>query len=352
MEAKLTILCFYRSPNQTKEEIEETIEFFKKITEETIIPEADWTTNEISRKTGCKNRKAKEDLVLQLTIENDRRQRVDFATNKSNDNILDVVIAPNDRKISNRKEVSSPKREEDPGTDHKWFGFKIEKKTMTEGRQEHTEVKTKVNYEYMNEILGKKEWRFQDHQEEVHNTERCGMCELATEIRKAEHMSTTIVTTKKKNRRIPEGVMVEQKKRMELVKEKRHISETHRRRYKDESDLYDKMCKENYVREQRAFENGLKKDRNAIYRPLKNKNRGNIEALKDEDNILQTSPRKVVEIHAKALTKIISKEPRKEFKFEEIEKKLECNKANGGKGSKESVAPNSNSSEKTNKQHI
>ena len=358
MEAKLTILCFYRSPNQTKEEIEETIESFKKIPEDTIIvgdlniPETEWTTNEISRKTGCKSRKAKEDLVLQLTIENDRRQRVDFVTNKFNDNILDVIIAPNDRKISNLKEVSSPNRGEDPGTDHKWFGFKIEKKTMTEGRQEHTEVKTKVNYEYMNEILGKKEWRFQDHQEEVHNTERCGMCELATEIRKAEHMSTTIVITGKKNRRIPEGVMAEQKKRMELAKEKRHISETHRRRYKDESDLYDKMCKENYVREQRAFENGLKEDRNAIYLPLKNKNRGNIKALKDEDNILQTSPRKVVEVHAKALTKMISKEPRWEFKFEETKKKLECNNANGGKGSKESVAPNSNSSEKTNKQHI
>ena len=200
MEAKLTILCFYRSPNQTKEEIEETIEFFKKITEDTIIPEADWTTNEISRKTGCKNRKAKEDLVLQLTIENDRRQRVDFVTNKFNDNILDVIIAPNDRKISNLKEVSSPNRGEDPGTDHKWFGFKIEKKTMTEGRQEHTEVKTKVNYEYMDEILGKKEWRFQDHQEEVHNTERCGMCELATEIRKAEHMSTTVIRQKREVR--------------------------------------------------------------------------------------------------------------------------------------------------------
>ena len=91
-------------------------------------------SNEISRKTGCKNRKAKEDLVLQLTIENDRRQRVDFATNKSNDNILDVVIAPNDRKISNRKEVSSPKREEDPGTDHKWLGFKIGKETKKESR--------------------------------------------------------------------------------------------------------------------------------------------------------------------------------------------------------------------------
>ena len=162
MESNIAILCFYRSPNQTKEEIEETIEFFKKIPENTIIvgdlniPETDWTVNEIPKKTGCKNRREKEDLVLQLTIENDRRQRVDFATNKFNNNILDVVIAPNDVKINKLKEVSSPDKGEDPGTDHKWLGFAIEREIRKEKGQDHEEAKTTVNYEYMNEILKKK----------------------------------------------------------------------------------------------------------------------------------------------------------------------------------------------------
>ena len=83
------------------------------------------------------------------------------------------------------------------------------------------------------------------------------------------------------------------------------------------------MCKENYVKNQRAFEEGLKKDRNAVYRPLKNQNKGNIEALKDENDVLQTSPSKVVEVHARALTKIIAKEPKKIFRFEEIEKDMD-----------------------------
>ena len=163
MESNITILCFYRSPNQTKEEIEETIEFFKKIPENTTIvgdlniPEADWAVNEIHRKSGCKNKKEKEDLVLQQTIENDRRQRVDFATKKFNNNILDVVIAPNDVKINDLKEVSSPDKGEDPGTDHKWLGFEIEKDTTKEKEQEQDEVKTRVDYEYMNEILRNKE---------------------------------------------------------------------------------------------------------------------------------------------------------------------------------------------------
>ena len=66
----------------------------------------------------------------------------------------------------------------------------------------------------------------------------------------AEHMATTTVRNKKKFRKIPEGVMAEQKLRMEVAKEKRHISEIHRKRYKEESDLYDKMCKENYTKNQ------------------------------------------------------------------------------------------------------
>merc|ERR1711923_68540 len=138
----------------------------------------------------------------------------------------------------------------------------------------------------------------------------------------AEHMATTTVSRKKKFRKIPEGVMADQKLRMEAAKEKRNISEIHRKRYKEESDLYDKMCKENYTKNQKAFQEGLKRDRNAVYRPLKDQNKGNIEALKDENDVLQTSPSKVVEVHARALTKIIAKEPKKMFRFEEIENEM------------------------------
>ena len=325
MESNIAIVCFYRSPNQSREEIEETIEFFKKIPENAIlvgdlnIPEVDWIVNEIPKKSNCKIRREKEDLVLQLTIENNRRQRVNFATNKHNNNILDVVIAPNDVEIKNLKEISSPDKAENPGTDHKWFGFTIEREDGKSEKLDQSETKTTINYEQMNEILKNKEWKFQDCQEDDHSEDRCGLCELTSEIRMAEHMATTTVSHKKKFRKIPEGVMAEQKLRMEAAKEKRHISEIHRKRYKEESDLYDKMCKENYTKNQKAFEEGLKRDRNAIYRPLKDQNKGNIEALKDEDDILQTSPSKVVEVHARALTKIIAKEPRKVFRFEEIE---------------------------------
>ena len=93
----------------------------------------------------------------------------------------------------------------------------------------------------------------------------------------------------------------------EVAKEKRGFSDVHERRYKEESELYNKMCKDNYIREQREFEKRLRNDRNAIYQPLKNQSKGNVVALKDENEVLHTTPKKVVEIHAESLTKTIAR---------------------------------------------
>ena len=79
-----------------------------------------------------------------------------------------------------------------------------------------------------------------------------------------------------------------QKSRVDAAKLKRNVSSVHKRRYKEESDLYDKMCKENYIRKQKEFEYNLENDRNAIYRPLKDQSKGIIEALRDDDNVLKT----------------------------------------------------------------
>ena len=324
------IVCFYRSPNQTKEEIEETIEFFKKIPDRAIlvgdlnIPEADWIASEILKSKGCRHRSEKEDLILTLTVESDRQQKVSFATNKFNDNILDVLIVPSTKTVKDLKEISSPDKGEDAGTDHRWFKFEIGNE-RSKNREEVDQIhnKIRVNYEKMNEILEKKKWEHQEVQEEIHNPETCGMCELTTEIRRAEHLATTTTQVKKKFSRIPKGLLEQQKLKYEIAKEKRGFSEVHERRYKEESKLYDKMCKDNYVREQREFEKRLKKDRNAIYQPLKNQSKGNVVALKDDNDTLHTTPKKVVEIHAESLMDTIAKNPKVILSFEEIEKKVE-----------------------------
>ena len=71
------------------------------------------------------------------------------------------------------------------------------------------------------------------------------------------------------------------------------------------------------------FNKNLENDVNAIYRPLKNQTKGNIEALKDELGNFQTSLKKVPEMHAKELTKKISNKELINFRFEESGEELE-----------------------------
>ena len=128
LENNVKILGFYRSPNQSKEELVQTQEFFKKIEDDTIligdlnIPETDWTRNEICNKKKCNDRREKEELIAILTTDSNRKQSVNFATNKHNNNILDVMIHPLESEILEIKEAESPDTYKDePGTDHKWL---------------------------------------------------------------------------------------------------------------------------------------------------------------------------------------------------------------------------------------
>ena len=150
----------------------------------------------------------------------------------------------------------------------------------------------------MNNILSKKQRKFQDIQTDVHNARTCGMCELTRCIRDAELKATLTTQNKQKLNHIPTEIMQYQKGRLDATKIKRIVSSIHKKRYKQESYLYHKMCKENYIRKQKEFEHRLESDRSAIYRPLKDQVKGNIEALRDEDDLLHTEPIEVAGLHA------------------------------------------------------
>ena len=89
LDHETKIIGSYRSPNQTKEELVETIEFFRKLDDVAIligdlkVPETDWTFNEIDKPRRCNDRLEKDELIYALTTESDRKQAVNFATNKS-----------------------------------------------------------------------------------------------------------------------------------------------------------------------------------------------------------------------------------------------------------------------------
>ena len=232
---------------------------------------------------------------------------MNFATNKHNNNILDVLIHPLDKEIIEVEEAESPDNfKEEAGTDRKWLKIAIKNEVTEEDEEEVVETK-KIDYKMMNDLLKKTDWKCQDQQDDIHDSETCGVCELVKTIRAAEFQATSMRLHKKKKLTIPHDLKLRQREKMLETKKNSHISEE---KYREESWLYNEMCKESYVKDQRKFNQNLEKDLNAIYKPLKNQNKGGIEALKDKDVKLETEPKKVAVIHAEELTKTISsKEP-------------------------------------------
>ena len=76
LDHETKIIGSYRSPNQTKEELVETIDFFRKLDDDAIligdlnIPETDWNFNEIDKSRRCNNRLQKR----QINTYNDNRK--------------------------------------------------------------------------------------------------------------------------------------------------------------------------------------------------------------------------------------------------------------------------------------
>ena len=88
----------------------------------------------------------KEELIAILTSDSNRKQSVNFPTNKHNNNILDVVIHPLESEILEIKEAEYPDTYKDePGTDHKWLKIEIKKEEIEVNEEKEITTK-KVNY--------------------------------------------------------------------------------------------------------------------------------------------------------------------------------------------------------------
>ena len=122
----------------------------------------------------------------------------------------------------------------------------IEKESNKEINDEKVTTK-RVDYRIMNEMLSKVEWKLQDVQEDIHNVETSSVCELVTNIKKAEHLATTTKTKKWKCITIPKDLKEGQREKMMRAEKDREKSHIHEKLiYKEESRIYNEMCKENY----------------------------------------------------------------------------------------------------------
>ena len=106
------IILFYWSPNQKKKNIQETIEYFESVENNTIIigdlniPGRNWNIPYLSGK-GSGKQQMKESLINVLLSQGTRKQFVNFPTFKTNKNILDIVVAHKSYDIKMIREIES-----------------------------------------------------------------------------------------------------------------------------------------------------------------------------------------------------------------------------------------------------
>ena len=96
MRGNIKILAFYRSPNQSAQELKKTIELFEKLDNKTCIIgdlniDADWE-DETVKNTNMRDLKT--ELITKIGKEAGRRQIVDFPTNLVSGTTIDVCIVP------------------------------------------------------------------------------------------------------------------------------------------------------------------------------------------------------------------------------------------------------------------
>ena len=309
----IKINVFYRSPNQSITEIEATIEYFNNIGEETIvvgdlnIPEACWEAVRIDKQTN--NRQLKEELIHAITKDGRKKQKVNFPTNKRNENILDVVVAPSHLDVECLRDVKSPDDDpDDPkikGTDHVWFSIRIRGVLLNDVIERPAIIK-KVDYEKVNEELNFHDWRDIKYNK-VHTETNCQVCQLFS-VAKGYIKQHTVEKAPRTKIMVHNQLIDEYaSKSMEL---------NNRKKYDKSPELYEEwkitqrvhrnLCRIKRIKESKIFLNNLEENPNAIYDPLGKQSRGKIECLYNDEGALITEPKAVSEILAEHLSKVFT----------------------------------------------
>ena len=309
---KMTIVVFYRSPNQEETEIIKTGEYFETLDENVYlfgdlnVPEACWRNMEI--KGYAKSKIAKESVIDALTCGGYRKQIVTFPTRK--DNILDIAVIPTNSEADCRSTISPEATEERAGTDHEWIWCGI-KSVSNETDQEHDGEETDeinmipiTNYETVQEVIDKHQWI--NHPDKcgewsketyIHEEAKCVVCEFINLCQRALREGTTYKSKKKNKNEIStlDKAIAKQTEITLALKRIKMRSPTQYNcdRWKHQSKILNEMCDIRSRRTADRFVSKLDKDKNAIYRPINEQGGGQIRCLDNEDGVTVTDPKEV-----------------------------------------------------------
>ena len=304
MRGNTKILAFYRSPNQSAQELKKTIELFEKLDNKTcIIGDLNIDANWDDETVGNTNmRELKMELITKIGKEAGRRQIVDFPTNLVSKTTIDVCIAPTEWETKCLNNVESPgKIGETQVTDHEWFSIEIKNKGPKESIKRYNK-KTVIDFEKAAKNLEGCENNLQLEQPLIHSEEKCGVCNLLRQIKTSIKKATTTTVIKNKKYIANDKMIVEQLSRMKKIEKIKRYGGRQKEAYDKERRILLKMIEENVKAKRRIFQKQLEKNQKAIYDPLGRQAKGQVESLYDKEGNLQTDPKLMAEIMAEFLS--------------------------------------------------
>ena len=329
----LTIVGFYRSPNQLDADITKTQEYFETLDDNTMIigdlniPEANWDNATITSNT--KSRDAKENIIETLIDENRRRQIVNFATNKKNENILDIVVIPEQYEAECKITISPEPTKNRAGTDHEWLACTIknvQRNKIYETNEEGDDTKIVMNYDKVYQFMESYVWKNDpiewDINSYVHSSDTCIACELIQMCKDARKAGTVQKIKKKNdsNNKTMDKAISTQSQLVRALKNKYLTDPTQYNKDKKthESKILSEMCNIRAKENAKKFIETLDGDKLAIYRPIRDQTKDKIRSLDNEEGIRVEDPKGVGEI----LSEYMSEKVFKKSNVKEIRTKV------------------------------
>ena len=306
------IIVIYRSPNQSKKGIKSLIEYVYKLEGECVIigdlnmPDADWETGKVGgegKNKNLKNRIEQEELIEALKS-NDRIQFVTEPTRKTEttESLLDVILTPSHYKVD-VTHMEPPEK-----CDHDWLRFEIITENELDSETKDEDKNTRIDYEKALKMAEEVDWdeeviRNETQAENDTCESTCRVCKFGRIMRDIQRDSTIGMRNRK-------AVVTEIEKEIDRLREiiedkkaeKHSPIQADRDAYKMLKNRMTKLCRKRGREKRRTLLNNIKKDGKALHKPLSDKEKPQVGAIK-QGNKLVTDKKEIAEIIAKQVSK-------------------------------------------------
>ena len=252
----------------------------------------------------------KENVIEALISGERRKQIVNFPTNKSNQNILDVIVVPEEAEAECKVIISPERTENRAGTNHEWLACRIKynserKSFKVNDDMETSDVKRVINLNIVCKFMENYEWGIVleegDDETYTHRDETCIAYNVQGSIkvkRNQELKETRINGSIKKHAEIV---------RVLKITAKTKPTQANGDEWKHQNNILNCISDIQVKENGKSFVQKLDRDKLAICRPINNQNKAKIRCLDDEEGNRVMDPKGVGEILSQHLSEKVFK---------------------------------------------